>query len=93
MISPCCSSAIEIAQCGMPCRKLVVPSSGSTIQRLLGERADLDAALLHEQAVVGPRRVQLVADHLLGLAVGGGDEVARALDRDLQVLDLAEVAA
>ena len=22
-----------IAQCGMPCRKLVVPSSGSTIQR------------------------------------------------------------
>src|ERR1051325_3814744 len=25
-------SPIEIANCGMPCRKLVVPSSGSTIQ-------------------------------------------------------------
>src|SRR2546423_1770240 len=28
--------AIEIAKCGMPCRKLVVPSSGSTIQRWRG---------------------------------------------------------
>jgi hypothetical protein len=27
------SSAIETANIGMPCRKLVVPSSGSTIQR------------------------------------------------------------
>src|SRR5256885_749160 len=31
MVSSRCS-AIEIANCGMPCRKLVVPSSGSTIQ-------------------------------------------------------------
>ncbi len=29
------SSAIDTAKCGMPCRKLVVPSSGSTIQRWL----------------------------------------------------------
>ena len=27
------SSAIEIEKCGTPCKKLVVPSSGSTIQR------------------------------------------------------------
>src|SRR5436190_11119816 len=32
--SPSRSSASEIAKCGTPCRKLVVPSSGSTIQRL-----------------------------------------------------------
>src|SRR5437764_13434780 len=36
MISPSRSSAIEIAKCGIPCRKLVVPSSGSTIQRWRG---------------------------------------------------------
>src|ERR671912_913760 len=34
MISPSRSSPIEMAKCGTPCRKLVVPSSGSTIQRL-----------------------------------------------------------
>ena len=32
-------------------------------------------------------------DEDLGAAIGGGDEVPRPLDRDLQVLDLAEVAA
>ena len=31
--SPSISSPIEIAKCGMPWRKLVVPSMGSTIQR------------------------------------------------------------
>src|SRR5476651_1937140 len=34
MTSPSRSSASEIAKCGTPCRKLVVPSSGSAIQRL-----------------------------------------------------------
>ena len=34
MISPSRSRPIEMAKCGTPCRKLVVPSSGSTIQRL-----------------------------------------------------------
>ena len=33
---PLCSSAIDIAQCGRPCKKLVVPSNGSTIQRRVG---------------------------------------------------------
>jgi hypothetical protein len=32
-MAPSRSSAIETAKCGMPCRKLVVPSSGSTIHR------------------------------------------------------------
>ena len=51
-----------------------------------------DAALLHDEAVAGARLFQRVAQDLLRLAVGGGDEVARALARDLQVLDLAEIA-
>jgi hypothetical protein len=55
-------SPIEIANCGMPCRKLVVPSSGSTMQ------------------------------HLFGAPVGHGDEIGRPLQRNLKVLDLAEIA-
>ncbi len=54
--------------------------------------ADDLAALLHQEAVAGARLRQLAVDDLLGLVVGGGDEVARALDRNLQLLDLAEVA-
>ena len=50
------------------------------------------AAFLAEEAVAGPGLGQLGAERLLGLAVGGGDEVARPLERDLEVLDLAEVA-
>ena len=50
------------------------------------------AAFLAEEAVAGPRLGQLGAQRLLGLAVGGGDEIARALERHLEVLDLAEVA-
>ena len=44
------------------------------------------------KAVVGPGAGSAPARILLGAAVGGGDEVARALDRDLELLDLAEVA-
>ena len=81
-----------MANCGMPCRKLVVPSSGSMCQRWVLSGALDDARLLHDEAVVRPRLLQRVAQDLLGLAVGGGDEVAGALARDLQVLDLAEIA-
>ena len=35
---------------------------------------------------------QFLAQDLFGAAVGGGDEIGRPLERDLQVLDLAEVA-
>ena len=47
-----------------------------------------------ESALVENTRsaAQLLAQDLLAAAVGGADEVARALDRDLEVLDLAEVA-
>ena len=34
-----CSSATDTAQCGSPCRKFVVPSKGSTIQRRVGSFA------------------------------------------------------
>jgi hypothetical protein len=50
------------------------------------------AGLFHDEAVVGPRLLELIAQDLLGLAVGRGDEVAGALARDLEVLDLAEIA-
>src|SRR5262249_3475674 len=45
-----------------------------------------------EEAVAGPRLGEFGAHRLLGAMVGGGDEVGRALERDLQLLDLAEVA-
>ena len=51
-----------------------------------------DAAFLAEEAVIRPRLGKFLAHDFLGAAVGGGDEVARPLDRDLEVLDLAEVA-
>ena len=76
----------------MPCRKLVVPSSGSTIQVWVLSVPSWLAAFLAEEAVAGPRLGELGAERFLGAVVGGGDEIARALQRDLQVLDLAEVA-
>jgi hypothetical protein len=42
--------------------------------------------------IVRPRLGELAAQDLLGAPVGGADEVARPLDRDLEMLDLAEVA-
>ena len=86
------SSPIEMANCGMPCRKFVVPSSGSTIQVWVAVGAFVLAAFLAEEAVARPRLGELGAKRFLGLAVGCGDEIARALQRDLEVFDLAEVA-
>src|SRR6185503_14714016 len=54
--------------------------------------AVLAAAFLAQKPVTRPRPGELGAQHLLGASVGGGDEVGRALERDLQLLDLAEVA-
>ena len=54
--------------------------------------AGVRAAFLAEEAVIGPRLGEVLAHDLLGAAVGGGDEIARSLQRDLQVLDLAEIA-
>src|SRR5258707_14072595 len=50
------------------------------------------AAFLAEEAVSRPRLGQFLVDDLLGAAIGGGDEVARPLERHLQMLDLAEIA-
>ena len=52
----------------------------------------LAAAFLAEEAVAGPRLGELGAQGVLGAAIGGRDEIGRALERDLQMLDLAEVA-
>ena len=48
--------------------------------------------LLQEKTEAGSRAGELPAQNLLGAPVGGADEVARPLDRDLKVLDLAEIA-
>ena len=54
--------------------------------------AGVAAAFLAEEAIAGTRLGQFGAERLLGLAIGGGDEIARSLERHLEVLDLAEVA-
>ena len=76
----------------MPCRKFIVPSSGSTIQRWVLSAAFARAAFLADEAVAGTRLFELLAHDLLGAPVGRGDEIGRPLERDLQVLDLAEIA-
>ncbi len=55
-------------------------------------RAFARAAFLAKEPVTGAGLVEIVPQHLLGLAVGGGDEIARPLQRHLKVLDLAEIA-
>ena len=70
----------------------MVPSSGSTIQVWRRVGALAAAAFLAEEAVARPRLGQLGVEDFLGALVGGGDEVRRAFQRDLQLLDLAEVA-
>ena len=49
-------------------------------------------ALLHQEAVALARLAQLLVKDGFGAVVGGGDEIRRALDADLQMLDLAEIA-
>jgi hypothetical protein len=58
--------------------------------RLVGALAR--AAFLTQKAVIRSRLGELGAHDFLGAAVGGGDEIARPLERNLQVLDLAEIA-
>jgi len=49
------------------------------------------AAFLAEEAVARPGPAQFGFERLFGLAIGGGDEIARPLERHLEVFDLAEV--
>ena len=50
------------------------------------------AAFLEQQPIAGAGTRQLVLQGALGLQIGGRDEFARTLDRDLQLLDFAEIA-
>ena len=50
------------------------------------------AAFLSEEAVTRPRLGEVAMQHLFGAMVGQRDEIGGALQRYLQVLDLAEVA-
>jgi hypothetical protein len=50
------------------------------------------ARFLHQETVARARFLELLADDFLTALVGGGDEVAGSLDRDLQIGDFAEIA-
>src|SRR5207302_2834694 len=49
-------------------------------------------AFLADEAVTRPRLVEVAVEHLLSALVGHGNEIGRALERHLKVLDFAEVA-
>ncbi len=59
---------------------------------VLAVAADDGAAFLHQETVVRPGAGKFLTNDLFGLVVGGGNEVARSLEGDLQLLDLAEVS-
>src|SRR5581483_8246550 len=50
------------------------------------------AALLHEEAVAGTSAGEFLVQDLLGAVIRGADEVRGTFQRDLKLLDLAEVA-
>ena len=50
------------------------------------------ARFLHQETVARARFLELLADDFLAALVGGGDEVARSFDRDLEIGDFAEIA-
>jgi hypothetical protein len=49
-------------------------------------------AFLAEKAIAWARKLELFAQDFLGPPIRGGDEIGRALQRGLQVLDFAEIA-
>jgi hypothetical protein len=78
----------------MPWRKLLVPSSGSMIQRGLFGSPSISPPLPCRKPQSGRALMQLVdRSCLLGALIGLRDEIRRPLAADLQVLDLAEIAA
>src|SRR5216683_3989523 len=50
------------------------------------------AAFLKQETVAGTGAQQFGLQRALGAQIGGRDEIARALDRDLELLNLAEIA-
>ena len=79
---PSRSSAISVAQTGMPREKFLVPSIGSTIQR---DGSAVVAFLLAEHALAGPLARDPLTQHALGRAVGIGDRRQVRLRLDVQV--------
>jgi len=59
---------------------------------LLTAHAFAVAALFADEAVTGPRLGEIGVEHFLRALVGERDEVGWALQRYLQMLDLAEIA-
>ena len=49
-------------------------------------------AFLAKKAVAWARKLEFFAQDFLGSPIRGGDEIGRALQRGLQVLDFAEIA-
>ena len=72
--------------------KLVVPSSGSTTQVLEVSSPSIAPPSSSRKPNFGRAPAELRDDGLLRPMVCGRDEVGRPLARDLQVLDLAEIA-
>jgi hypothetical protein len=54
--------------------------------------AGMRAAFLAEKAVIRAGLGKLLAQDGLGAVVGGGDEIAWPFERNLELLDLAEIA-
>src|SRR6266852_1127510 len=50
------------------------------------------AAFLADEPIARPRMLELRAHDILGVPVGAGHEIGRPLERDLQLLELAEIA-
>ena len=91
MTTPSRSRPIEMAKCGIPCRKLVVPSSGSTTQRWLLSAPSRTPPSSPRKPYPGRALISSWNSDLLGAAVGCGDEIRRALHRHLEFLQLAEI--
>ena len=52
----------------------------------------IEPGFFGEDGIAGPRLLQFLDQDALGALVGDGDEIRRALHRDLQVLHFAEIA-
>jgi hypothetical protein len=85
-----CSTAIDTAKVGKPCRKFVVPSSGSMIQT--NSLSPLRPAFLAENGVLGVAAANGGDDVGFGLAVDVGDEVVAALGVDFDGIEARQAA-
>jgi hypothetical protein len=91
-ICPCRSSAIEVAKIGMPCRKLVVPSSGSMMPAMLAVLPSTSPLSSITRPKVGRALVSSARTISSARAIGRRDEIAGSLAGDLEVFNFAEIA-